>query len=266
MSNRNRQRLWSIAPYVRAGANLAKEVIKNNPDLENNISLKQMAKYKYKYKNKKSSKSKKKGIIKKPIPRSLTPATKLIRCKASQLYSFTSPAAGLIKMLPVQANSVIDPFVASGAGRPLGYDSWSSLYRTAIVVGCKIKTTWWNNQNTAIVVGVSFPGKDEGTTALDDYEYYRETPRTNSRIFSPDVDHGIVVNKCSTKKVLGLKDLVDNNQLHINLSTDSDPSEMHYAHIWMQPMDQSSTPSQVPCIVDVEYIVLLTNPKVPLRS
>lgn len=242
--------------YQRASHNVQKDNIAND----------QMAKYKYKYKNQKKSKPKKKGIIKRYIPRTLQPATKMIRCIASQQLSLTVGGAGLMSMVPIQANSVLDPFLSNGTGRPLGFDEWSSLYRTAYVLGCKVKTTWWNNTATALVVGVSFPGKQAGTTSLADYEYYRETPRTHSRIFSPDVDHGVVTNKCSTKKVLDLKNITDNDTVRVNLQTPSEPTENHYAHVWMQAMDHASTPTSVPVIIDVEYIVLLTNPVIPARS
>lgn len=210
-------------------------------------------------------KNKKKGIVKRSIPRTLAPANKLVRCRASNYQTFTC-TSGALSGVRIKGNDITDPFDTYGAGQPLGYDQWKALYRTAYVLGCRVKFTVWNNQTTALMFGVSMMDKNQGSTLLTDYEYYKEVPKTNSRMLSPDVDHGVIVNKQSTRRGLSIKDIIDNDTIRINLQADTGPNDNYYAHVWVQPVDQSTTLTTVQGVIDVEYIVLLTNPIVPTRS
>lgn len=228
-----------------------------NKNLVNNKNMKVKKQYK--------KRQKKRKIIKKGIPRTIAPASKLIRCKASNYIAYTC-TSGALDMKEVNAVNIVDPFASGSTQQPLGYDQWKSLYRTAYVLGCKVKLTVWNNDTTALIFGITVTDKDQGTTALTNYEYYREVPRTKSRLLSPDVDHGVITNQSSTKRVLKIKDLVDDDSLRTDLSNEIAPSQAYYIHTWVQPLNQAATLSSVPAVIDVEYIVLLTNPVIPARS
>lgn len=232
---------------------------------EKNIDTKKMAQRRRYSRKSRKNQRKKKGIVKKFIPRSITPHKKLIKCKVSSYQTFTC-TSGALGSIRVTANDITDPFGSYDTQQPLGYDQWKALYRTAYVLGCKVKVTLWNNQTTALVYGISMMDKNSGSTALNSYEYYREIPKTNSRLLSPDVDHGVIVNSQSTKRGLAVKDIIDNDTLRINLQTDAAPNENYYAHVWVQPLDQTTTLTGVQAVIDVEYIVLLTNPIIPARS
>lgn len=232
----------------------------STPSTKKNIGTKQMVKKTYRKKSRKNRK-----IIKKRIPRAIAPATKLIKCKMSDYLAFTC-TSGAIDVKTVNGTNIVDPYGTSSAQQPLGYDQWKTLYRTAYVLGCKVKLTVWNNDTTACVFGVTVMDKNQGTTALTNYEYYREVPKTRSRLLSPDVDHGYIVNQTSTKKALNVRNITDNDTLRTNLQSDTAPSETYYIHAWCQPINQAATMSSVPCVLDVEYLVLLTNPIIPARS
>lgn len=208
---------------------------------------------------------KRRGIIKKGIPRTLQPATKLIRCKMSDYQTWTC-TSGALQAKTISGTDITDPYGGASLQQPLGYDQWKALYKTAYVVAMKVKFTLWNNDSTAIMYGISMMDKKTGATALTNYEYYREVPGTVSRLLSPDVDHGYISNKISTKKALHIKDIKDNDTIRVALDTDSAPSEQYYAHAWVQPVDQSATINGVLGVLDVEYIILLSNPITPSRS
>lgn len=229
-----------------------------------NIANPQMRKNRTRF-NKKRKTTKRRGLIKRQIPRAITTSNKLIRCKTSDFQTLDC-ASGALAMLPVSGTNIVDPFGSNGAGQPLGYDQWKTLYRTAYVLGAKVKCTIWNNQSTAVMYGINVMDRNQGTVALTNYEYYKEVPSCVSRLLSPDIDHGYVSMKTSTKRALHIRDIKDNTELRNNLVSDAAPTENYYFHVWVQPTDQTSSLTAVHLVVDVEYIILLTNPIIPARS
>lgn len=197
----------------------------------------------------------------------LAPKTKLIRCKVTGLRTNGGHAAGSLEMVPVQMNSILDPFGGAGSEQPLGFDQWRALYEFGYVVGAKITCEFHNADAFAYVVGITPCHIAQGTTSLASYEYYKELPGTKSVILSPDIDKAVLQSKISIKKWFSVKDLVDTNEYRINLNTPSEPSKLAYWHLWSQPLDQSSTDTTgVQIVMNVEYIVLLTSPVIPARS
>lgn len=210
-------------------------------------------------------KYRKRKIIKKRIPRALASANKLIKVKVSDYDPFTM-TSGALAHNAIQGNSIDDPFIGGGDGQPLGYDQWKALYKSAYVLGCKVKLTCHNSSSTVpIIYGITPMKIPQSTSSLNSYEYYQELPGTVSRLLSPDVDHGILVSKRSTKKFLKRKDITDNEDLKLDLVTETPPTDIYYFHVWAQPVDQTTT-GTCDMIKEVEYIVLLTDPVVPSRS
>lgn len=209
-------------------------------------------------------KGKKRGIIRKFVPRTLAPKRKLIRCKAVETINLTS-ASGAIVVRHIQMNSIDDPFVGSGTGQPLGYDQYTALYEFAHVLASKVVVRVFNSGSTSILFGITPVGLNQGTTDLTDCEHYMELPNTRVRLFSPDVDHGIVANKISTKKFLGISKILDTNEYRVNLTDETPPSKLAYWHLWMQSQDHA-TSGGATVTVTVEYIVLLHDYKIPARS
>lgn len=213
----------------------------------------------------KQKKRTKRGIIRKPIPRLIVPNRKLIRIKMSDYQTFTC-TSGAISYKNIAGTDFLDPLVGTSAQQPLGFDQWKALYHTAYVVGTKVTLRVWNNQSTALMMGITAFGKSQSTTGLSDYEYYKEVPKTVSRLLTPDVDKGTLINKVSTKKHLSVRNILDNDTLRINLTSESSPSENYYFHAWVQPLDQATTLTSVQGVIDIEYLVVLTNPVIPTRS
>lgn len=207
----------------------------------------------------------KKGVIRKRIPRAINPRVKVIRVKCSD-YIPMSCTSGAISRVAIQGNSCDDPFAGNGTIQPLGYDQWKALYKSAYVIGAKVNMTVHNTAAKSIMYGITPMHKSQGTTTLSSYEYYNELPKTRSRLLSPDVDHGYLSSKTSTKKHMHRKNLTDENDLKVNLVDEIQPADIFYFHAWVQPTDQTTTVSDIECVFTVEYIVLLTDPVIPTRS
>lgn len=170
-------------------------------------------------------------------------------------------------MVPLQINSVLDPFQGAGSEQPLGFDQWRALYEYAYVIGAKATIEFHNADSFAYVVGITPCHVAQGTTSLANYEYYKELPGTRSIVLSPDVDKAVLQSKISIKRWFNVKDLRDTNEYRMNLNTPSEPSKIAYWHLWSQPMDQTSTDTTgVQMVMTIEYLVLLTSPVVPARS
>lgn len=230
-----------------------------NPQNKNVVN-KKMATY---TRNQRRRRKRKRGIIKKRIPRSIQPKTKVISMKASKYFQMSASSSPDVET--VQGNSFDDVFGAGHTLQPLGYDQWKALYKSAYVLGVKVKLTAHNEAGNSMIVGLTPCGLDQGTSALSNYEHYRETPGTVSRLLSPDVDHCYITSQRSTKRFLSLKNIRDEDDLKIDLVNETPPTKLYWYHVWCQPTDMT-TVSACEFVIDVEYIILLTDPIIPSRS
>lgn len=202
---------------------------------------------------------------KKFIPRTLCPAKKVIKCTAVDTFgpTFTSGALHCVK---VQGNSIDDVFLNDSNNQPLGYDQWKAFYQKAKVLGCKVFAEWHNGSSGAIVCGVTPFAKTQSATALGSLDHYIECPGTKHKVFSPDVDKGIIVSKRSTKKMMKVRNIEDADFTEIDLVAETAPDDMYRFHVWTQPFDQATALTGVNLLLKVEYIVLLYDPVIPARS
>lgn len=211
----------------------------------------------------KKKKRRRRGRIRKRIPRAIQPKTKVVKLKVCKYFQMSASTG--VDALTIQGNSFDDPFGADHTVQPLGYDQWKALYKKAVVLGCKVKITAHNEASNSVMFGITPMSVNQGTTTLSNYEHYKEMPGTVSRILSPDVDHGVLVNKRSTKRHLSFTNIRDEDDLEIVLDTETPPSKLYWFHAWMQPTDLTTT-AACEFVADVEYIILLKDPIVPARS
>lgn len=202
------------------------------------------------------------------IPRALTPRSILRRIRSVTYISQGTHTNGALQMLPVQLNSFDDPFTTGSTEQPLGFDQYRALFREAFVVGSSVKLEIVNNDATqAMVVGLTPMPQSQGTTGLTDYEHYLEYPGTKHVLVTPDMDKQFVFSKISTRRHLHLNKLRDNDQVRLNLVTETPPTLIAYWHVWSQPMAKTSDPTNdVAIVIVAEYLVVFVNPVVPDRS
>lgn len=171
----------------------------------------------------------------------------------------TTPAHVDVSLL-----DITDPFQAYGTGQPLGYDQWKNFYNRAKVVGTKVTFTVHNAGSVAIVFGLNRVPEGEAA-APTPWEYTAEIPGTKYRILSPEMDHGTLVMKSSTKKFFKIKDIKDTEEIACDLSTDAGPTRDSDISCFFA-LHNGTTSTNVDWIVKVEYLVLLDKPNVPARS
>lgn len=206
-----------------------------------------------------------KSMRRRHVPRTLTTASKVISCKASNYVNFTG--TGAITAFLAQLNSCDDVYSTSVAenGQPLGYDQWKALYKRAIVLSSRIYIQWHNRGTSAVMVGIWPSPLNNGTTTLTNYEYYNEVAGNKQMLLSPEQDHTIMWSSRSTKKHLQVTKVKDNAELSIDLVNETPPTKLAWWQYYAQAVDQTSA-FAVDAVVTVRYIVLLLDPIIPARS
>lgn len=206
------------------------------------------------------------GIIRRRIPRSLVPHSKLVR--ATTVYSgTTSTTADLVPVVAanVRCQNINDPTGTSSNQQPLGYDQWAAFYNRAKVVTCKVTFTVHNASSKAIVYGIQYV-PENGDSALSPWQYKAESPGNINRLLSPDVDHGTISMIRRTKKDMNIKDLKDCDDVAIALDgTSTGPNRNTYLSCWVAN-HSTSTAGAFDYTVKIDYIILLDQYKIPARS
>lgn len=258
----NRYRLFDQPrKYQKVNVTHRVPVFPPKPGVSVNLGMAQRGKYRTKNKKKRKQR---RGIVKRRIPRALQPRTNLVKLRVSNYFPMTI-TTGTLSAIPIQGNSCDDPYTTQSGQQPLGYDQWKALYRRAYVIGSKIKANFHNTSSYSCMVGMTPMSIPQGTTNLTNYEYYRELPGTKSRLLSPDVDHTYMTHSVGTKKHLHCKNMTDEDDFKLDLVNEVAPTKIFYWHVWAQTTDQTNT-AIVEAVIDVEYLILLTDPIVPSRS
>lgn len=201
-------------------------------------------------------------IKRRRVPRMLVPQSKVFRMRTTDYQ--TLGATGAINILKIAANSIADPFIASGAQRPLYYNELKTLYRTAIVLGAKVKVKCHNSGTPAIIFGVTKMPYDYSAT-IDSWEYAEEVGKTKSRILSNDVDHGYLQIGMGIKNHFRVSNITDGSEYSADIENNGEPSKRAEIFVWAQAMDQTSVWT-CDCHVTIDYIVLARDPYIPVRS
>lgn len=221
----------------------------------------------YMYK-KKSKKPKQRGIVRRYIPATLAPKRKLVRMKTS-INATLQCTDGVIDKMSINMFNFQDPFSAFSTQQPLGFDQWKTLYNSAVVVGLKVVARIHNRSAVAIITGITACNETQGTGTLTNSNHYQETKGTKSRLLSPDVDHLTMFHKVGTKRHIGVKNLMDEDEFHcLDLANETAPQRTSYFHLWAQPIDQTTSlidaSSNSPQVnVTAEYIILLHDQIIP---
>lgn len=169
---------------------------------------------------------------------------------------------------PISVNihglDVTDPLQTSGISQPLGFDQWKALYKRAKVVGMKVTYTAHNAGSVATVMGMTLI-PENNTNTLTPWNDKAEAPGTKYRILSPDVDHGTLAYRTSTKKVMKIANIKDNDDIACDLTTPTSPNRKYEMSIWAA-LHNGTTTTAVDWIAKIEYLILLDQYIIPARS
>lgn len=177
------------------------------------------------------------------------------------------PVAGVPYSHVFSANSIYDPNTSGVGHQPLGHDEWQQFYSHATVLGSKIKATFLPTTNTVAtgnsIVSVKLQAD---SVALTEFYGTLEQPETKWRTVGlSNAENGATLyHKFSAKKFFGVKNVSDADNLRGTFG--GNPADQAYFHITIQGIDSAINPDPVKCVVSIEYICLLTEPKKLLQS
>lgn len=125
-----------------------------------------------------------------------------------------------IEDIVIRGNSVFDPEAAVGGGQPLGLDQITPLYGAYRVHASKVKFTVCNNSTAAMNFCV-LPTKE--STSFLNYLDACEQPHAKAKSISAKGGHdmGTLTNKQMCKKILGLKELDDDEEAIVTANPDN---------------------------------------------
>lgn len=164
----------------------------------------------------------------------------------------------------MNGTNIIDPLQGNGTAQPLGFDQWKALYNSAKVLGTKIVVQCHNAGNASVIVGVSRQEED-GSLLPTSFDQAIEIPGTKYKFLSPDVDRAILSMSGSTKKMLNLTNLKDEDAIKNDIVSDTEPTRSYNYLVWSQPHDKT-TAGDLELIITMYYVILLYDRITPARS
>ena len=211
----------------------------------------------------------------KSLPLTGFPNQKMVRLRYVQELQIVTPVSGLSKSLPFVANGCYDPYYPIGGHQPKGFDQWMAVYAHYNVLGSKInvKAASANSQTDVNANGFAWGVcQTPASTELDgkSLEYilenrYQRNPQyvgTHSGASIRQTNTGRTTTY-SQKKTYG-----KNSTSTAELIGDNgkNPDDKTFFEVWMCPINGSTHAKTMNYVVTIDYIVLLTEPKVLTQS
>lgn len=202
------------------------------------------------------------------LPLAGFPKQKLVRLRYVQELEVVTPATGYSKSLPFVANGMYDPYYPIGGHQPKGFDQWMTVYNHYNVVGSKISVKMSGTGQDNFIWGVTRtpqPNSLENQTL----EYILEN-RYNKGYTITGTENGGYANNptrintirtatYSQKKEYG-KNATSTSELIGN--DGANPSDITCFEVWVVPIQGQTSSKTVDFIVTIDFIALLTEPKV----
>lgn len=172
-----------------------------------------------------------------------------------------NPGAGLAATHLFSCNALFDPDITGGGHQPYGRDQFMGIfYDHYMVLGSKITATFYSPASGvstgSLQVGVSLL---DNTTTETDPAVCRERPATSFRLTAGS-DSGrpiaTVTKGYSPKTFFRSK-----SRSMIGAAAGANPTEQAYYHVWVAPADAATDTASMFCVITIEYLVLLTEPK-----
>lgn len=202
-------------------------------------------------------------IYRRRPPSTLQPYS-IVRKLKTAFHMALDPNGAAMANVHFKLNSAFDPTGDVGAGQPLGFDQYNTLYQKYCVTKTSLhfKAVCTDNTNPVII---GFTPKTDSTD-LATYLHYLECPGTVSRHLTPDIDKIEFGSKVRIKPYLlprGGKLLTDDTT---NALYSADPSRILYGHFWTQATDTTVNPSTIQIVVIMYQTVVFYDPIIPSRS
>jgi len=194
--------------------------------------------------------------------------SKVVRMRYCAFDSWEPAVGGNISASVYRANDILDPPGSSTTHQAFGYDQWSAFYQTWTVLGSKITVSPGIAGGTAqpgVVWGIRLQSND--TVPAAQGPRIIESGRSPWAV-QPSITNGMVsryiTSTFSLKKWKGfrnVRDCLDETNSGSFASGGIAPTEPVYFMVWYGSIDPGvGDAPQFRAVVQIDYIVLLTNP------
>lgn len=200
---------------------------------------------------------KRRSLVSNYVPSGM-PTQRIAKLKYAQTMSVTSNT-GIIGEQRFSANNIYDPDVTGTGHQPMGHDQWTALFNHYVVLGSKITVNFCDSDASTTPTHVGLYLSDGKTLSYaSGYEFIEARKGTYRLIVPNEGKRHRMVNKFSAKRFYSVRD-VEDNLSRLGAVSGASPTEQAFYHIWCQTLD--ATTNTIRCVVEVEYIVLFSEPK-----
>lgn len=213
---------------------------------------------------------KKRRKSKKKLPIGGFPKNKLVKLR--YVTECVIQCSGVSSSHSFSANGMYDPDITGVGHQPKAFDQWMVLYNHYNVLGSKINVkmtsthgadnfiwgvtrTPTNNQMSGKLLSYCLENRYNRGYRTIGSQYNMSGQRANSNI--------PMISKYSQKAQFG-KNSSQNDDLTGNAS--ANPTEQNMFEIWIAPINNIATQQTASFIVTIDYIALLTEPRVLAQS
>lgn len=168
------------------------------------------------------------------------------------------------------ANSCFDPDKVLGGHQPLGFDQWSAFYNHYVVVGSRIKATFTSQSSSPVTDGFYLHGisLQDDTTFTANPLHLMEQPLT--RVVKQSVHTNAqrvksVTRNFSAKKFFNIANVTDNIS-RIGAKVTDNPVEEAYFLVYTGNADKLADSQAVTVLIEIEFIVIFSEPKELVQS
>lgn len=199
-----------------------------------------------------------------PLPNQM--GTKLRYCETVIINPGIGGTAGVHVF---SANGMYDPNITGTGHQPRGFDQLlGSLYDHFTVIGSRITVDFAQQYNTAynvMTVGIALKDSTSVYADVNDYQEGRNVV-TSQMPSSNQADSGNLrrcVKTFSARGFLGRSHPLSDPEL--KGSSSANPTEQAYYHVFAAG-HQGQDEAAIECIVRIEYMAILTEPRNPSQS
>lgn len=179
-----------------------------------------------------------------------------------------STAASSIDSFIMSANGLYDPEDPIGGHQPRGFDQLMTMYDHYTVVASKINVTFRTSGDSgtaSLPITAWIILSDDNTSFASSSDIYESSKLRYSVMAHPEGNRGVVQlsKKFNAKQFFTKSKVLDDDNLRGDAN--NNPGEGAFFHIGMDSFTQLTT-ATVDCLIVVDYVAVLSEPKQPTSS
>lgn len=208
------------------------------------------------------------------LPISGFPTSKMVRLRYCDTVNLNAPVGGAPIHHAFRASSAYDPDFSLGGHQPKGFDEWMTVYNHYTVVGAKMTATPAQDNSTnkiPVKYGIMLTADANSITALGDYNDIRESRLGGAMKQAGEYyRYGATVKQTglsktySARKFFSIRNFVGKDLYRGDDS--NNPVENAYFALWACAIGSTEDPPSQAFDIEIEYIVVFTEPKLLLPS